>query len=746
MVVFAVTPDESVFGVAESPDLINWKPQEYYPKEKIQEITRNYEKVFDETIVKIGDNELKGGEISVDQSVINSLMANVAKKEELKKLYSERATDDSLRFKNIAPLKASLKITGENKEISPLLLGIFFEDINYAADGGLYGELIQNRDFEYNPSESRTEGWGPLYCWEIKDNRLKGEILTDNPIHANNPHYLRLTSNISSENSLSGGLINRGYDGIPIKEGENYKFQLKHRNNLKTTVEIRLVSESGKILSADTIFLNSSPSWNSSEITLSPTGSSNYASLEIIPGNNVLLDIDMISLFPEDTFRGRENGLRNDLASTLEALKPKFVRFPGGCVAHGNGIDNIYDWKGSVGKLEERKPLSNIWGYHQSRGLGYFEYFQFCEDIGAEPLPVVAAGVPCQNSSHPSRFTHDDITRFGQQGGIPMDSMDSYIRDILDLIEYANGPVSSPWGSKRAEAGHPQPFNLKYIGIGNEDLISETFKERFAKINEAISAVHPEITVIGTAGPFYEGADYDEGWRFAKQQNLALVDEHYYVEPGWLIYNQDFYDDYDRSGPKVYLGEWAAHLPDRSSTIETALAEALYITSLERNGDIVYMSSYAPLLAKTGHTQWRPDLIYFSNDSIMLTPDYHVMRLAGENSGTRYYSSDLKLNSEDKKIKNRIGASVVKDEDSGDYIFKFVNLLPEEINMTLDLSSLPSLPNTGKRTVLKGKPTDTEPSIEIDDITLTSDLPLSLSPYSLTVIRTSEIVGKASEP
>ena len=253
----------------------------------------------------------------------------------------------------------------------------------------------------------------------------------------------------------------------------------------------------------------------------------------------------MVSLFPVNTFKGRENGLRADLAQTLADLKPRFVRFPGGCVAHGNGLDNIYDWKGSIGKLEERKPLANLWGYHQTRGLGYHEYFQFCEDIGAEPLPVLAAAVPCQNSGWPSRFTHDDLTRYGQQGGLPMDSLDSYIQDVLDLIEYANGPADSGWGARRAAAGHPEPFNLKYLGIGNEDMITEVFEERFNRINAAVKKAHPEIMVVGTVGPFYEGADYDEGWRIAREQKLDLVDEHYYVDPAWLIYNQDYYDDYD---------------------------------------------------------------------------------------------------------------------------------------------------------------------------------------------------------
>ena len=408
-------------------------------------------------------------------------------------------------------------------------------------------------------------------------------------------------------------------------------------------------------------------------------------------------------------------------------------------MAHGNGIDNIYDWKGSIGSLEERKPLSNLWGYHQTRGLGYYEYFLFCEDIGAEPLPVLAAAVPCQNSSWASRFTTDDITRYGQQGGLPLDSLGNYIQDILDLIEYANGPATSQWGRKRAAAGHPAPFNLKYIGIGNEDMITDVFEERFAIINKAVKEAHPEITVIGTVGPFYEGPDYDEGWRFAKEQNVDMVDEHYYVQPGWLLYNRDFYDDYDREGPKVYLGEWAAHLPDRASTMETALAEALYITDLERNGDVVTMSSYAPLLAKKGHTQWRPDLIYFTNEEVNPTTDYHAFKLAGENTGHRYYNSTLNLSDADEKVRARVGASVVEDEETGDLIIKLVNLLPVEITMDIDLSSVSEAIKPGssiKKTVMSGHPDATVPFIETVELSVDSINPvIELPQYSFTILR-----------
>lgn len=732
MAVFEVTHDGTVYGVAESPDLINWKPQEYYDNKNFTSIP-SINPEFHDSKVHLKGKNIKGNIIEVPDALIEDLKSYAQKKNKLKKLYSEQSKFDSLRFKGLPSIKATLKVDKENKEISPLLLGIFFEDINYAADGGLYAELIQNRDFEYKPGEGKGKNWGPLYAWETK--HVKSEISQDNPVHPNNPHFIRLSLNGSDK----AALINKGYDGISLKGREDYKFSLKGRSDSRLELDVKLVTPEKEIIASAQLTIEPTGEWTDSEVTLTPSQDVSGAELVIEPKGKGILDLDMISLFPANTFNNRENGLRKDLAQTLADLKPQFVRFPGGCVAHGNGIDNIYDWKGSIGSLEERKPLSNLWGYHQTRGLGYYEYFLFCEDIGAEPLPVLAAAVPCQNSSWPSRFSTDDITRYGQQGGIPMDSLDNYIQDVLDLIEYANGPVTSKWGAKRAEAGHPEPFNLKYIGIGNEDMITEVFKERFIRINKAVKEAYPEITVIGTVGPFYEGPDYEEGWRLARRENIDMVDEHYYVEPAWLIYNQDYYDDYDRDGTKVYLGEWAAHLPDRASTMETALAEALYITSLERNGDVVSMSSYAPLLAKKGHTQWRPDLIYFTNDSVKPTTDYHAMRLAGENMGNRYFNSHLSLSHNNEKITPRVASSVVKDDIAGEYIIKLVNILPVNVDMDVDLSALKDdlvSRSTVSKTVMSGRYDAVEPVIEKETISLNeNNLRISLPQYSYTVVR-----------
>jgi alpha-L-arabinofuranosidase len=437
--------------------------------------------------------------------------------------------------------------------------------------------------------------------------------------------------------------------------------------------------------------------------------------------------VDLFSLFPQKTFKNRKNGLRADLAQVIADINPKFVRFPGGCLVHGEGVDNIYNWKNSIGKLEERKPDRNTWGYHQTKGLGYFEYFRFCEDIGVEPLPVLAAGVPCQNS----RKRNHALA--GQQGGIPLDEMDAYIQDILDLIEWANGDKSTKWGKVRADAGHPNPFNFKYLGIGNEDLISEIFKERFEMIFNAIKAKHPEITVIGTVGPFYEGSDYDFGWDFASKIGVPMVDEHYYVPPAWMIYNQDYYDKYDRSKPKVYMGEYAAHVTGRANNMESTLVEALHLCNVERNGDIVTLTSYAPLLAKEGHTQWRPDLIYFNNTEVKPTVGYYVQQLFGQNSWDKYISAAADISTGDPKARARIAYSVVEDSQSGDCIVKIVKLLPVEASVEWAEALRPN-PLQVEKTILTGKPDGIMAKPITETIYLQGNK-IVLPSYSFTVLR-----------
>lgn len=639
------------------------------------------------------------------------------------KLNSERTADDVQRFGSLEDVKATINIEkGATRKISDLLMGIFFEDINYAADGGLYAELIQNRGFEYS-ADIRKE-WNNLTAWHAYDTNSDLSIDTASPIHINNKHYVSLNA------PAGGGIVNEGFGGIAVHANEKYNFSLFARSpEIKNTnLVIRLEDINGKTI-AQAIVTRLSKTWKKHELTLASNATVKNARLVIQLQQAGKVELDMVSLFPEETFYNRKNGLRADLAQTIADMKPRFVRFPGGCVAHGNGIENIYHWKNTIGPLEARKPQRNLWGYHQSYGLGYFEYFQFCEDLGAEPIPVVAAGVPCQNSGHNGRPIA------GQQCGIPMEEMGDYVQDILDLIEYANGDVNTVWGKKRAEAGHPKPFNLKYIGVGNEDLITDVFEERFTMIYNAIKEKYPEINIIGTAGPFYEGTDYVEGWKLATKLQVPYIDEHYYNPPGWYIHNQDFYDKYDRSKAKVYLGEYAAHIPNRSSTIETALAEALHLCNIERNGDIVAMTSYAPLLAKIGNTQWNPDLIYFDNTEVKPTIGYYVQQLFGQHSGNEYIFSSLQLTSDDDNVRKRIGKSIVRDNASGDIIIKLVNFLPIEVDVASDIFDVVADSGNVKATILSGAPDDKQAKPVETTIDVTS---FRLQPYSLTVIRFKE--------
>jgi alpha-L-arabinofuranosidase len=400
------------------------------------------------------------------------------------------------------------------------------------------------------------------------------------------------------------------------------------------------------------------------------------------------------------------------------------MRFPGGCVAHGDGLGNIYRWKNTIGPLETRKPQRNLWGYHQTAGLGYFEYFQFCEDMESEPLPVCAAGVSCQNSATGGA---------GQQGGILMSEMDSYVQDILDLIEWANGPATSKWGKLRAEAGHPKPFHLKFIGVGNEDLITDIFEERFTMIFNAVKAKYPEITVIRTVGSSYEGTNYTEGWNIASKLGVPIVDEHYYESPSWFINNQEFYDSYDRSKSKVYLGEYAS----QSNALYNALAEAAYMTSLERNGDVVSLASYAPLLAKDKNTQWHTDMIFFTNDGIRLTPSYYVQKAFGQNAGNEYIPTQVTLSINQENVKKRVAISVIRDSMTRDLIIKLVNLLPVTLNSTIYLKGLGvATDNQAVKTVIQGKPDDKRAKSEETRCSVSETLVVELPAYSFTVYRT----------
>ncbi len=718
-------------GHAASSDLLAWTRQSYFLngcKEGIHAAPDFKSSAAEKEASVLIDGTLQNGYMQkVGWSEVDKMVKFAGYRANKALVEAECTAQDEHRFNGLKDVTMQLDVLpDEARPISDKLIGVFFEDINYGADGGLYAELVQNRDFEYSPSDGAPQGFTSDYAWSVKGEGGKFSIATEDPIHANNSHYA-----VFEVQTPGARLQNPGFDGIVLKKGEKYDFSLFGRvpAGMKGgKVDVLLVDQDGKTVGQTSVKV-SSTQWKKVSGVITATADVRAAELVVAPQNAGTYHLDLISLFPQNTFKGHKNGLRKDLAQTIADLHPRFMRFPGGCVAHGNGIDNIYDWKGSIGPLEARKPLRNLWNYHQTRGLGYYEYFQFCEDLGAEPVPVVSAGVPCQNSAN----IEGKLLSGGQQCGIPMEEMDAYIQDILDLIEYANGdPKTSKWAKMRAEAGHPKPFNLKYIGIGNEDLITDVFEERFTKIYNVVREKYPEITIIGTVGPFYEGTDYEEGWKLADKLDIPMVDEHYYNTPGWFINNQNFYDAYDRTKSKVYLGEYAAHLPGRPNNVETALAEALYLTAVERNGDVVTMSSYAPLLAKEGHTQWSPDLIYFNNQEVKPTVGYYTQLLYGQNSGDTYLPANRTTDNNRGDVNKRIGTSIIKDSKSGDVIIKLVNLLPVSVKTTVNCPGLPS--SEAVLNVLTGKPVDQNVKPVESKLKVSEKFDYELPAYSLNVI------------
>jgi len=763
--VWTLNENSNAFGHAASADLVNWKRQSYpimmpvgssiaQPEvsEKNGSFTVTWLNTTDSKFYSATTKDFKTYTVAtpVTKPVTAKANATISGKKETgtitevtwqtaenlikthnlsvlkNKQNDESSKDDAVRFANLKPVEGTITLrAAESKKISDMLVGVFFEDINYAADGGLYAELVQNRDFEYalSDKEGRDKSWNSTTAWSL--NGTKGTFTIDSlqPIHANNKHYAILKS--------GAAIVNSGYDGIPVKAGDSYDFSVfaKGIEGKTSGIKVRLIGANG-VVYGETSVKGISSAWKKLNAVIKVTKTAADARLEVAPQTIGTVAVDMVSLFPQKTYKGRKNGLRADLAQTVADLHPKFMRFPGGCVAHGDGLGNIYRWKNTIGPLESRKPLRNLWGYHQTTGLGYFEYFQYCEDMGAAPLPVIAAGVPCQNSA-----IDEHIGLGGQQCGVPMEEMGQYVQDILDLIEYANGPVTSKWGKLRAEAGHPKPFNLKYVGIGNEDLITDLFEERYTMIVKAMKDKHPEITVIGTVGPSAEGTDYEEGWALADKLNMPVVDEHYYQPVGWFINNQDFYDRYDRSKSKVYLGEYAAFLPGRPNNIETALAEALYLTALERNGDVVSMTSYAPMLAKENHTQWNPDLIYFNNTEVKPTVGYYTQQLYGQNAGDVYLPTDVALNDATTQVSNRVAVSVVRDSKSNDLILKIVNMLPVAVNTNVNLEGAGVFAPSAKRYVLTGTPDSKTAKPVADIITAGTTFPCAVPAYSFTLIR-----------
>ena len=628
------------------------------------------------------------------------------------------------------------------KAISDHLIGIFFEDISNAADGGLYAELVQNGAFEYNAGE--RAGWGPGTAWRmIRPGHSAGNLTTLQaiPLHPNNLNYMRiLVERVGHYYDYDGwtgvGLQNDGFGGMNVKAGEKYDFSAYVRNVSGDAKEVRIalvVPGREQQLLADQTVRVSSKDWQQIEATLVPTADCKSAALQILVLTKGEMDIDAVSLMPEDTFMG--HGLRRDLAEALQALQPRFMRFPGGCVVHGggDGFWNTYRWKTTLGPKHQRKQLKNTWSYHQSMGLGYQEYFQFCEDLGMEPLPILPCGVSCQGVN--GGWGMKDQA----QDACPMEDMDEWVADALDLIEWANGDVTTKWGRVRAEGGHPEPFNLKYLGIGNEERISPEFEERFKYMYDRVTAAHPEIIIVGTAGPGSHpgNRDYDEAWKFADQIGLPIMDEHYY-EPTQYYLDSRQYDSYPRDRKtKVYLGEYSAQNRGRDNQLQDALAEAVYLMHVERNADVVVMTSYAPLFASKENRNWTPDLIYFDTERVYPSCSYYVQQMFGESAGQYYYGDCVTIDDADKHQEQSVVLNVKKLE----LYVKVGNASGEKKVAHLNLSRFKGMKSVAERTVLSGKPDDqntfeAQPVAPVrDTMRIKSKMTLDIEPYSFVMLK-----------
>ena len=665
-----------------------------------------------------------------------------------------------------------MKAPAGGKLISDNLIGIFFEDISSSADGGLYAELLQNGGFEFNANEK--DGWGPATAWKvIRPGHSLGYVMPSTRSipgaggigYVSDTRMQLHTERVKEYKDYKGwkgfGLQNDGFGGIVVKAGAKYDFSMRMTNMTPKAIQVRiaLVEPQGwgkdpKLL-ADT-FLSIAPRevvkkegkldrrpirMKEYAATLTPNADCKKAALQILMLNVGDAYIDDVSLMPQDTYKG--HGLRKDLAEALANLKPKFMRFPGGCVVHGggDGFWNTYRWKNTIGPRHQRQQQKNTWGYHQSMGLGYYEYFQFCEDLGMAPLPILPCGVNCQGANGGWNMWPEQA-----QDACPMEQMDMWVQDALDLIEWANGdPATSEWAKRRAEQGHPAPFGLKYLGLGNEEKISPEFIERFRYIYSKVHEAHPEIIIVGTAGPGSHpgNPDFENGWKLAEELDMPIIDEHYY-EPNKYFLESRQYDKYPRNRKtKVYLGEYAA----KDKKLIDALAEGLYLLHVERNADVVCMTSYAPLFAKKDATNWNPDLIYFDNERTYLTCSYYVQQMFGQSSGQYYYGDCVRFEGDAKRAiqpveKSLYGQSVILNTKTRRLYVKLVNAGADAKTAHINLSRF-GLKREGVKTVLSGQPTQ-ENNYEQQPIAPTTEaieaqkkFDLMLEPYSMVMLEYS---------
>jgi len=622
--------------------------------------------------------------------------------------------------------------------IQPTMWGIFFEDINMAADGGIYAEMVKNRSFEFNM---------PLMGWkELKDAPVNGSVLVINRSAENpaNPRYIR----VSHYTDGAFGLSNEGFRGMGVKKGISYNFSVLARQQAGSALAMRveLMGSRGAKIGGDRLVLSSGTgaagtgAWKKETLSFTVTATDEKAQLRIWLEGRGVADLDMISLFPQDTWKQRPNGLRADLVQLLADMKPGFIRFPGGCIVEGRELATRYQWKKTVGKVEDRQSIINRWNtefahrpapdYYQSFGLGFFEYFQLAEDIGAEPLPILNCGMACQ-------FNTSEV--------VPVDELDPYIQDALDLVEFANGAPSTKWGGLRAAMGHPAPFNLKMMGVGNEQW-GPQYVERYILFTKAIKKKYPAIRLVNSVGPNPDGELFNFLNDTLRKMHADILDEHYYRTPDWFLKNAGRYDQYDRKGPKIFAGEYAAQSkavasPDNKNDWQCALSEAAFMTGLERNADVVQMASYAPLFAHVEGWQWTPDLIWYNNLRSFGTPDYYVQKLFSNNKGSVVLP--ILINKQPVAGQNGLFASACLDSRTNELILKLVNTGATAQTPDIRVEGIKKLAPTGVLTVMKGtldKTNSLEAPLTVSpsesEITFKErKLSPALEPYSFTIIR-----------
>lgn len=576
-----------------------------------------------------------------------------------------------VQFTSAQNYEFELNVKKKGAPIQSTMYGLFFEDINFGADGGLYAELVKNRSFDFPQS---FMGWKTFGNVALK---------SDHPLFENNPNYIILSD--SGHPHKHTGVENEGFTGMGFKKDNTYRFTVWAKNTQggeDQKIRVELIGSNNEVIAKQDIVI-SSTQWEKKEVTLKSSITEAKGRLRVFLASKGAVALEHISLFPTDTYKGRAGGLRKDLAQALTDMKPGIFRFPGGCIVEGTDLETRYDWKKSIGPVENRALNENRWhytfthrffpDYYQTYGLGFYEYFLLSEDMGAEPLPVVSCGLACQYQNT------------GEHCHVPVGELANYVQDALDLIEFANGATNTKWGKVRADMGHPAPFNMKYIGIGNEQWGHE-YPERLAPFVKAIRAKYPEIKIIGSSGPLADGKDFDEMWPEMKRLKVDLVDEHYYKDPEWFLKSATRYDNYDRKGPAVFAGEYACHMPDRANSFQSALYEAAFMTGLERNADIVHMCTYAPLFAHVDAWQWRPDMIWFDNLNCVKTPNYYVQSIFAHNVGTNVMP--LTWNKEAVTGQEGLYASAVYDEKENCYIVKIANVKPDSRDIKINLIGL----------------------------------------------------------